>query len=74
MHCGEQSQNFIGRLVFLQVMADYVLRIFQKHPRLVVDLKKELLDFISNRSNVGGGREEVTSYLHNFCIISGPCY
>lgn len=40
-------------------MSDYVLRIFEKYPRLVVDLKKDLLDFISDRNNVGEGREEV---------------
>lgn len=41
------------------VMSDYILRIFEKHPSLVVDLKKDLLDFISDRNNVGEGREEV---------------
>ena len=42
------------------VMSDYILRIFEKHPGLVVDLKKDLLDFISDRNNVGEGREEVS--------------
>ena len=42
-------------------MADYVLRIFEKHPGLVVDLKDDLLEFIGTRWNVGEGREEVGS-------------
>lgn len=49
------------------VLADVILRIFKQQPGLVIDLKKELLDFINNRSNVSEGREDF--FLHVVWII-----
>eukprot|EP00045_Choanoeca_perplexa_P007447 m.67784 g.67784 ORF g.67784 m.67784 type:complete len:793 (-) comp14085_c0_seq1:14-2392(-) len=49
------------------VLADVILHIFKQQPGLVIDLKKELLDFINNRSNVSEGREDF--FLHVVWII-----
>eukprot|EP00041_Stephanoeca_diplocostata_P027867 m.777511 g.777511 ORF g.777511 m.777511 type:complete len:811 (+) comp23265_c1_seq6:330-2762(+) len=39
------------------VLAEYALLFFEKYPELIVDLRKELLDFINNRKNVSDERE-----------------
>eukprot|EP00730_Choanoeca_flexa_P003813 TRINITY_DN11512_c0_g1_i2.p1 TRINITY_DN11512_c0_g1~~TRINITY_DN11512_c0_g1_i2.p1 ORF type:complete len:504 (+),score=109.48 TRINITY_DN11512_c0_g1_i2:1101-2612(+) len=49
------------------VLADVILSIFSMQPSLVIDLKQELMEFINNRSNVAGGREEF--FLHIVWII-----
>lgn len=56
------------------VLAREILEVFRRHPRLIVELSRELLDFISNRRNVGEGREEF--FVHVVWIVgahaSGP--
>lgn len=39
------------------VLAEYALQFFEKYPELIVDLRKELLDFVNNRKNVSDERE-----------------
>lgn len=41
-----------------EAMAEFSLLLFEKHPTLVVDLQKELLEVVNNRSAVMHGREE----------------
>ena len=49
------------------VLSEFVLVLFKRLPSLVVDMKKVLLDFISNRNNVGNGREEF--FLHIVWVV-----
>lgn len=38
-----------------KVLAEQMLSLFQRYPQLIVDLRKELLEFVGTRRNVGDG-------------------
>eukprot|EP00051_Salpingoeca_urceolata_P011857 m.147409 g.147409 ORF g.147409 m.147409 type:complete len:263 (+) comp17285_c1_seq1:1974-2762(+) len=76
--CCALSQVMLERVVKLyniesfraaarKVLADQILSIFEASPRLIVDLRKDLLEFIGNRRNVGEGKEEF--FVHVVWII-----
>eukprot|EP00040_Diaphanoeca_grandis_P009264 m.48195 g.48195 ORF g.48195 m.48195 type:complete len:804 (-) comp20688_c0_seq1:131-2542(-) len=50
-----------------KVMAKYFLLLFEKCPQLIVDLQKDLVDFVSVRINVVGGKEEF--FIHVLWVI-----
>jgi hypothetical protein len=39
-----------------KVFAEQLIVLVQLHPQLIVDLKKEFLEFVGNRVNVADGR------------------
>ncbi|EGD82332.1 hypothetical protein PTSG_02995 [Salpingoeca rosetta] len=49
------------------LMAEYVLKVFHRHPGLIVDLKSDILGFIRNRNNAASGGEEF--FVHLVWII-----
>ena len=56
-----------------KVLAEQMLSLFQRYPQLIVDLRKELLEFVGTRRNVGDGREEF--FVHVVWVIgeyAGP--
>ena len=56
-----------------KVFATQMIVLFQAHPKLIVDLNKELLDYVGNRRNVGQGKEEF--FVHIVWVIgefAGP--
>lgn len=43
-----------------KVLAEQMLSLFQRYPQLIVDLRKELLEFVGTRRNVGDGEYKPT--------------
>lgn len=53
-----------------KVMAKNCLLLFEKAPQLIVDLRKELVEFVSDRKNVVDGREGFFIHVVRICY----CY
>jgi hypothetical protein len=52
------------------VLSEYALAFFEAYPLLVVDLQKELLELVNNRTAVTKGREEF--FIHVVWLL-GEC-